>query len=153
MAESLDANHWLMDGHPPGQSLDTQAVSNGAHSMNYREMADRGAAVAAVLTELGVRREERVLVLMPDGPGFIEVFVGVLQRGALPLPVNPVLSAGVIAELAADTGARLVVASAERIRALADLEAEPPVLVDGPEGPWAAALRLPQPRGRGEPAG
>lgn len=147
MAEILDAYRQMVDGHLPASRQDTQTISYGAHSMNYREMADRGAAVAAVLADLGVHRDERVLILMPDGPGFIEVFVGVLQRGALPLPVNPVLSADVIAELAADTGARLVVASAERIRALADLQAEPPVLVDGPEGPWAAALRLPKPRG------
>lgn len=143
MAEILDAYHRLADGHLPASRQDTQAISYGAHSINYREMADRGAAVAAVLADLGVRREERVLILMPDGPGFVEAFVGVLQQGALPLPVNPVLSASVIAEIAADTGARLVVTSAERIRALADLQAEPPVLVDGPEGPWAAALRLP----------
>ncbi|MGH3905827.1 MAG: AMP-binding protein [Pseudonocardiaceae bacterium] len=116
----------------------------GGDSMSYRQMADRGAAVATVLAELGVHREERVLILMPDGPGFVEAFVGVMQLGALPLPVSPVLSASLIAEIAADTGARLVVASAERIRALADLEAEPPVLVGGPERPWAAVLRLPR---------
>jgi hypothetical protein len=35
-----------------------------------------------------------------------------------------------------------VVVSADRVPALADLDALPPVLVDGPHGPWAAALRL-----------
>lgn len=153
MAESLAANHRLVDEHLPASRRTRTHINDGAHSMSYREMADRGAAVAAALAELGVHREERVLILMPDGPGFVEAFVGVMQRGAVPLPVNPVLSASVVAEIAADTGARLVVTSAERIRALADLEAEPPVLVDGPERPWVAVLRLPQMRGRRVPAG
>lgn len=144
MAESLAASHRLANGPlPDSPSPDTPAIGDGVHSMSYREMADRGAAVAAALAELGVHREERVLILIPDGPGFIEAFIGVMQRDAVPLPVNPVLPAGEIAAIAAEAGAQLVVASAERIRALADLAAELPVLVDGPEGLWAAALRLP----------
>jgi hypothetical protein len=35
-----------------------------------------------------------------------------------------------------------VLASADQIPALADLDAQPPVLIERPQGPWAAALRL-----------
>jgi hypothetical protein len=44
--------------------------------------------------------------------------------------------------VAAEAGAHLVLASADRIDSLAELEAGPPALVDGPQGLWAAALRL-----------
>ncbi|MGH3930147.1 MAG: AMP-binding protein [Pseudonocardiaceae bacterium] len=99
-------------------------------------------AVVAALIELDVRPEERVLVLILDGPGFAEIFLGVMRQGAVPLTVNPALSADEIVAVAAETGARLVVVAAARLRELTDLEAGPPVLLDGPEGPWAAILRL-----------
>lgn len=59
----------------------------------------------------------------------------------MPLPVNPQLPAADVAAIATEMGARLVLVSVERIHGLADLEAEPPVLVDGFQGLWAAALR------------
>lgn len=105
------------------------------------EPADRATAVAAALAEFGVRTEERVLIMLPDGPSFVDAFAGTMKQGAVPLPVNPQLPAIDVAAIAAETGARLVVASAERIHGLAGLGAEPPILVDGPQGLWAAALR------------
>ncbi len=107
------------------------------------ESADRAAAVAAVLTELGVRPGERVLIMLPGGPDFVDAFTGAMRRGAVPLPVNPRLPAAAAAAIAAETGARLVLAPAERIHGLTDLEAEPPVPVDGLQGLWVAALRQP----------
>jgi acyl-CoA synthetase (AMP-forming)/AMP-acid ligase II len=112
------------------------------YSMSYFTPADQTAAVAAALAELGVRPEERVLIMLPDGPGFAEAFAGTIRHEAVPLPVNPLLSALGIVAAAAEAGARLVLASADQIHALADLGAQPPVLIEGPQGPWAAALRL-----------
>ena len=112
------------------------------YSMSYSTPVDRTTAVVAALAELGVRPEERVLILLPDGPGFAEAFAGTIQHEAVPLPVNPLLPAHGIAAAAAEAGARLVLASADQIHALAGLDTEPPVLIDGPQGLWAAALRL-----------
>ncbi len=88
-----------------------------------------------------MRPEERVLIMLPDGPCFVDAFRGAMKQGAVPLPVNPQLPAIDVAAIATEMGARLVLASAERIHGLADLGAEPPVLVDASQGLWAAALR------------
>jgi acyl-CoA synthetase (AMP-forming)/AMP-acid ligase II len=120
------------------------------YSMSHFTPADQTSAVAAALAELGVRAEERVLIMLPDGPGFAEAFAGTIEREAVPLPVNPLLPAHGIVAVAAEAGARLVLASADQIHALADLGAHPSVLIEGPQGPWAAALRL---RQAGESAG
>ncbi|MGH3934482.1 MAG: AMP-binding protein [Pseudonocardiaceae bacterium] len=101
------------------------------------------AAVVAALAALDVRPDERVLIMLPDGPGFAEIFVAIMQRGAVPLPANPLLPAHDVAAAAVEAGAKLIVATVERIRVLASLDAEPPVLLHGPQGPWAAAVRLP----------
>jgi long-chain acyl-CoA synthetase len=101
------------------------------YSMGYSTPVDRTAAVAAALAELGVRPAERVLIMLPDGPGFAEAFAGTIKQGAVPRPVNPLLP-----------DARHCGSAAEAGHALADLGAQPPVLIEGPHGLWAAALRL-----------
>jgi acyl-CoA synthetase (AMP-forming)/AMP-acid ligase II len=110
--------------------------------MIYFIPADKTAAVAAALGVLDIRPDDRVLIMLPDGPGFAEAFTSTIAQGAVPLPVNPLLPAHDIVAVAAEVGARLVLASADQIHALADLDAQPPVLIDGPQGLWAAALRL-----------
>jgi acyl-CoA synthetase (AMP-forming)/AMP-acid ligase II len=110
--------------------------------MSYSTSSEQTAAVAAALAQLGVRPRERVLIMLPDGPGFAEAFAGTIKHQAVPLPVNPLLAAHDIAAAATKTGARLLLASAEQIHTLTDLGTQPPVLIDGPQGPWVAALRL-----------
>lgn len=110
--------------------------------MNYRNLSDQALATATALGELDVRLDDRVLIMLPDGPDFAEAFAGVMQQGAVPLPINPSLPAHDLVAAAAEAGARLLLASADQIHALADLDTEPPVLIDGPHGLWAAALRL-----------
>jgi len=83
------------------------------YSMSYSHPADQTVAVAAALAELGVRSAERVLIMLPDGPGFAEAVAGTIHQGALPLPANPLLPAHGIASAAAEAGARLVLASAD----------------------------------------
>jgi hypothetical protein len=64
-----------------------------ANRMNYRKMSDQALAAAAALGELDVRPDDRVLIMLPDGPGFADAFAGTIQQGAVPLPVNPLLPA------------------------------------------------------------
>jgi acyl-CoA synthetase (AMP-forming)/AMP-acid ligase II len=111
--------------------------------MSSSELTDRTAAVIAALIGLGLRPDDRVLVMLADGPGFAEVFAGVTKLGAVALPVNPQLSAADVVAIAAQTGARLVVGSAERNQGFTtDLETTSLVAVDGSRGLWAAGLRL-----------
>jgi acyl-CoA synthetase (AMP-forming)/AMP-acid ligase II len=110
--------------------------------MSYPKLTSQAAAVTAALAELDVRPDDRVLIMLPDGPGFAEAFAGAIQHGAVPLPANPFLPAHDLVTVAAEAGTRLVLVSADQIPALAELDAEPPVLIDGPQGIWAAALRL-----------
>jgi long-chain acyl-CoA synthetase len=104
--------------------------------------AEPTAAVAAALAELGVHPREQVLIMLPDGPGFAAAFAGTIKHGAVPLPINPLLFTHDIVAAAAQSSARLLLASADQIQTLTDLGAESPVLIDGPPQPWAAALRL-----------
>lgn len=104
--------------------------------------SDQAAAVAAALAKLDVRPNDRVLILLPDGPEFAPAFAGVIHHGAVPLTVNPLLPAHDIMAVAAAAGARLILASLNTIDELAEYDAKPPLLINGPYGCWAAVLRL-----------
>jgi benzoate-CoA ligase len=67
------------------------ALILGNERRTYAEVAERAARVAGALRLAGVRPEERVLIVLPDGFEFAEVFFGVLRAGAVFAMVNPLL--------------------------------------------------------------
>jgi acyl-CoA synthetase (AMP-forming)/AMP-acid ligase II len=110
--------------------------------MSLPQLVDQAAAVAAVLAELDVHRNEPVLITLPEGPGFAESFAGAVDQEALPLPAGPLLSASELAGAAAAAHTQLVLASPDQLPTWAELDTEPVILINGPHGPWVAALRL-----------
>lgn len=125
--------------YPPAQArlCTTRIIPAGDYVI-----PERLVAVTSALTDLDVRRGDRVLLMLSDGPTFVDALAAITLLGALPLPVNPLVPTRDVAAVAAEAGARLVLASVERIDTLPDVGLEPPVLVAGPDGPWAAMLRL-----------
>jgi len=61
--------------------------------LSYGELADRVRRCAAGLLRLGLRREERVLLLMLDTVDMPVAFLGALYAGLVPVPVNTLLPA------------------------------------------------------------
>ena len=62
-------------------------------SLTYGELADKVRRFAAALGQLGVRREERVLLLMHDCNDWPVAFLGALYAGVVPVAVNTLLTA------------------------------------------------------------
>jgi acyl-CoA synthetase (AMP-forming)/AMP-acid ligase II len=65
------------------------AIRYGNRSYTYELVAQRSRAFAALLEDVGVRRGERVLIVLPDTPPFAWVFFGTLARGAVVAMGNP----------------------------------------------------------------
>lgn len=61
--------------------------------LSYGELEDRARRLAAALTAAGVRREERVLLLMHDTQDWPVCFLGSLYAGVVPVAVNTLLTA------------------------------------------------------------
>jgi benzoate-CoA ligase len=62
-------------------------------TMTYGELAQRLRRMAAALLAAGLRREERVLLLMHDGIHWPVGFLGALYAGIVPVAVNTLLTA------------------------------------------------------------
>ncbi|MCX8004540.1 MAG: benzoate-CoA ligase family protein [Burkholderiaceae bacterium] len=59
--------------------------------LTYGELADRVRRLAGALQALGIRREERILLLMHDTCDWPVVFLGALYAGVVPVAVNTLL--------------------------------------------------------------
>ena len=62
-------------------------------SVSYAELSDRITRFAAALLAAGIRREERVLLLMHDCIDWPVCFLGALYAGVVPVAVNTLLTA------------------------------------------------------------
>ena len=65
------------------------AVRYGDRSWTYEAVAKKTRKLAGLLAAKGVRRGERVLIVLPDAPPFAWTFFGVLTRGAVVAMGNP----------------------------------------------------------------
>ena len=122
-ADLLDRNLEAGRGHKV-------AIRSAGGDVTYRELFELSCGAARTLAELGVRREERVLIVAFDSPGWVAAFLGAIRLGAVPVPVNPLLQRSEDYDhYIEDSLARVVVvdgASEEKVNAAADRAAEPP---------------------------
>lgn len=69
------------------------AVRVGDAERTYGEIHRRVRALTAALREDGLREEDRVLIVLPDGFEFVEAWFAALRAGAVFAMVNPLLKA------------------------------------------------------------
>ena len=81
-------------------------------TVTYGELAERSQRFAAALLDLGLRREERVLLVMLDGNEWPVAFLGCLWAGIVPVAVNTLLTADDYAYMLRHSRARAVLVSA-----------------------------------------
>lgn len=107
-----------------------------ALSLSYGEIAERARRTASELMHLGVRRGERVVLILPTGPAFYDAFFGTVLCGAVPVPLYPPFRLGQLEEYHRRTaamirsiGACLVLTNARVRRVLGPtiLAARPPL--------------------------
>lgn len=81
-------------------------------SMTYAELKDQAGQFAGALTRAGVRREERVALIVRDQLEFPVAFFGAMKSGAVPVPLNTLLAAPVYDAILNDSRASILVVSA-----------------------------------------
>jgi len=79
-------------------------------SLTYAELDRLADRFAAGLQSLGVRKGDRVALLLPNCPQFVIAFYGALRAGAVVVPCNPLYTAPELRGQLADSGAETLVA-------------------------------------------
>lgn len=77
--------------------------------MTYARLDGLADRFAAGLQGLGVRKGDRVALVLPNCPQFLYAFYGTLKAGAVAVPTNPLYTVRELRHQLADSGARTVV--------------------------------------------
>ena len=81
----------LLDRNLAAGRADKVAVRWAGGSVTFRELHGLACAAGSRFQDLGVRREERILLPLDDSPAMMAAFWGAIRIGAVPVPVNPLL--------------------------------------------------------------
>src|SRR5829696_1010549 len=72
-----------------GRPENRAAIEYHGRTITYRELADASHAINAALSDAGVRKGSRVGVLAEDRSIVVASLLGILERGAIFVPLDP----------------------------------------------------------------
>jgi long-chain acyl-CoA synthetase len=110
----------------------------------YADIGDQVPRVAAVLRGTGIQPGDRLLIWAVNRPEWGISFLGALWAGAVPVPVDVRSTDELVTKIAAQTGAKLVLASIPTLKAASRLEL-PALAVESLVDVARAAQPLPRP--------
>ena len=110
----------LLDRHVAQGRGDRLAYIDDRTRTSYAELAERANRAGNALTAIGVGAEQRVLMVLLDTVDFPAVFLGAIKLGAVPVPVNTLLTPSDYVFMARDSRARALVVSDALLPKLAD---------------------------------
>src|SRR5438094_8492583 len=111
LPDQFNAAAYFIDRHLQEGRGDKIAIEAEGTRVTYRQLWERVNRVGNGLRKLGVRIEERVLLLLLDGPEFAISFFGAIKIGAVPVPVNTLLKPADYQYMLNDSRARVAVMS------------------------------------------
>jgi len=112
LPERFNASEYFVDRRLADGEGGRIAFECGDEQVTYAEVAERVNRFGNALRQsLGARMEERVPLLLLDGPEFAYCFFGAIKAGAVPVPLNTLLRPADYEFLLNDSRARVVVVS------------------------------------------
>src|ERR1041384_5462016 len=111
MSGSYNAVTWLLDRNVDEGRGAKLAFTDTVSELTYGDLQRQSRRAANMLKSLGVRREERVAMIMLDTVDFPTMFLGAIRAGIVPVPLNTLLTAEQYAYILADCRARVLVVS------------------------------------------
>src|SRR5450631_3335130 len=118
---TYNAVTWLLDRNVEEGRGAKLAFTDTVSELTYGELQKQSCRVANMLRRLGVRREERVAMIMLDTVDFPTVFLGAIRAGVVPVPLNTLLTAEQYAYVLADCRARVLFISEALLPVVKDI--------------------------------
>jgi len=100
---------------------DKVAYIDARGEWTYGALATRVDSFGHALRSLDVRREERILICLLDSIDWPTAFLGAIKAGAVPVPVNTLMTEDDYRYMLADSRARMLIVSEELYPKFADL--------------------------------
>ncbi len=123
--ETFNAAEYLVSRHVGAGSGDRTAVI-ASETLSYAELDERVAVVASGLRSLGLRRDDRVMLVMSDEIPMLTGILGAFRAGLVAVPVSTMFNGAELGKIMADSGARVVLATPEFAEAVSEAVAASP---------------------------
>ncbi len=109
----FNAAHHLVHRHVERGEGQRVAVRTGTEELTYAGLASLLRRTGTGLRELGLRRDDRVLMVMSDDVAMLATILGSFDAGLVAVPVSTMLTGSELGGIVADSGARVVVCTEE----------------------------------------
>ena len=119
---------WLLDRNVDEGRGAKLAFTDTVSELSYGDLQTQSRRLANLLRRLGVRREERVAMIMLDTVDFPIVFLGAIRAGIVPVPLNTLLTSEQYAYVLADCRARVLFVSEALLPVVKDMVGRMPDL-------------------------
>jgi len=88
----------------------TRAIVFYDRALTYRELSDAVNRLANALIQLGVKKGDRVALLLPNSPQMVMAYYAALKAGAVVVSLNPLFNADELGHQLNDSGAETIIA-------------------------------------------
>ena len=112
----------LLDRHAAATPDKVFARFADGSEWTYRQTQAIARRTAIGLAALGVQQGDHVLSWLPNGPDAIRIWFGLNYLGAVYVPINLAYRGGLLAHVVANSDAQLIVAHADLVGRLADID-------------------------------
>jgi len=112
IAEHYNASEILFDNLPAGRA-DKVAIYSATGNTSFGELCANAAQCGNALASLGLRRGDRVLLLLNDTASYPAVFFGAVRAGFVPMLINTLSPKDLIGFYLQDSAAPVAVVDAE----------------------------------------
>jgi benzoate-CoA ligase family protein len=109
----FNAASYLLDRRLDAGDGDRIAITGPRGTLTYHGLYELTCRIAAGLTDLGVRPEQRVVLFTVDSPNMAATILAAMRIGAVPVPVSTMLKPHDLAGLLCDSRATALVISPE----------------------------------------
>ena len=116
--DQFNATTYFVDRNLEEGRAENVAVCYGDDEITYADVAVGVNRAGNGLRELGVELENRVMIVALDCPELVYTFFGAIKIGAVPVPVNTLLTSDDYRYLLEDSRARVLVVSRELLPAI-----------------------------------
>ncbi len=109
LSEQLNVASVFVDENIQNGRGENIAIYYGDEILTYQDVLERVNKAGNALKNIGVNREERVMLILPDSPEFVACFFGAVKIGAVPIPANTMLKASDFQYFLNDSRARTLI--------------------------------------------
>ncbi len=128
--ESFNAADYFIDRNIRQGRGHKTAIYTEHRNFSYNDLQKIVNKSANGLYDLGLRIEDRIMLLMLDIPQFFALFWGAIKIGAVPIPVNTMLTAEDYEFYLNDSRARVLAISEELLPVINEIKGDLPYLRD-----------------------